>query len=464
MYLAHERKVGNRPVALKISPASGNEPSIQGRLDHPHIVQVFNVVKDHKTGLRGMAMRYMPGASLEQVIQKVKPESHPQSADVLWKVLLEDVSDKTPPPSWPGFPASGTYAEGVAWIIAKLAEALAHAHSRKVLHRDVKPANVLLTLSNGPLLLDFNLSHDPSALDQAEAALRGGTVPYMAPEQIGAFLEPSLWANVGNTADIYSLGLVLCELLTGRRPSMPDDTKTAPHILRNLLKQRINHQPSPRADNPAVPHALEAIAAKCLVPLKAHRYQNASDLAEDLHRFLERRPLRHAVNPSRHERAGNWCWRNRTLLRSSAAASLVLIPALYLTFSPGQPPPPAPAIVVEAPTTSTRIKAKAFLDEGLVLLHQAKDGEDETWSRAASLFQQAVELDGSLYRAWQGLAHVAYHDNSYEQFQAFQSKAIDAARNSHCEKHVLVILIQQRAAATLLIGENIQTRAQPAIR
>ena len=84
-------------------------------------------------------------------------------------------------PEWRAFPISGTYAQGVAWIIGTLAGAVAYAHAREIHHRDIKPANVLLTLHHGPQLLDFNLAYDPHAAEQAEAALRGGTRSAPAP-------------------------------------------------------------------------------------------------------------------------------------------------------------------------------------------------------------------------------------------------------------------------------------------
>ena len=83
----------------------------------------------------------------------------------------------------------------------------------------MKPGNVLLTLQHGPQLLDFNLAESPHSADNAQSALHGGTLPYMAPEQIEAFINPDLWDKVGAKADIYSLGLVLRELLTGQKPS-----------------------------------------------------------------------------------------------------------------------------------------------------------------------------------------------------------------------------------------------------
>ena len=80
-----------------------------------------------------------------------------------------------------------------------------------------------LTLRDGPQLFDFNLADSPHSADQAQAALHGGTIPYMAPEQIEAFLDPELWDKVNARADIYSLGLVLRELVTGEMPELPPD-------------------------------------------------------------------------------------------------------------------------------------------------------------------------------------------------------------------------------------------------
>ena len=114
-----------------------------------------------------------------------------------------------------------------------IAEALHYAHGQQTFHRDVKPANVLLTIQHGPQLLDFNLAESPHSASQAQAAMHGGTLPYMAPEQIEAFLDPELWGKVGARADIYSLGLVLRELLTGQAPDLPGrDALAAPRHAR----------------------------------------------------------------------------------------------------------------------------------------------------------------------------------------------------------------------------------------
>src|SRR5262249_6410779 len=109
-----------------------------------------------------------------------------------------------------------TYVEAVVWLGARLADGLAHAHERGIHHRDLKPANILLTDEGQPMLLDFNLSADSKIRANASAAVIGGTLPYMAPEQLDAFVGGN--QPVDGRSDIYALGIILFELLTRRHP------------------------------------------------------------------------------------------------------------------------------------------------------------------------------------------------------------------------------------------------------
>jgi serine/threonine protein kinase len=330
VYLAHEEAVGDREVALKVSRDRGKEPSIQGRLDHAHIMPVLSVTPpDPETGLHGLCMPYRPGLPLNEVIERLAPASRPRRAWALWDAIIPRVmaerKERPSTPGWQGFPLKGSYAEGVAWVVAVVARALEHAHAHGVLHRDVKPANILLTIRDGPQLLDFNLAHAPHAADRAEAALRGGTLPYMAPEQLEAFLDPQHWDDVGEGADLYALGLLFRELLTGQQPEPPDPSLPLPRAIRDLLDHRLVAPPSLRASNPTIPHALDAIVARCLAYRPADRYPNARALVEDLERFLAHQPLRHAKNPSQREAASNWVRRNRLRLVVGPGAVAALV-------------------------------------------------------------------------------------------------------------------------------------------
>ena len=208
-------------------------------LDHPHIVPVNSVVFQLDRGLRGLSMPLRQGLPLDEIIRRVRPADRPRRAILLWEVLVQGAVAGSPPltaderdtllregprgDGWSGFPARGTYAQGVAWVGMILARAIHYAHGMKTFHRDVKPGNVLITVHHGPQLLDFNLAESPHSAQHAESAMLGGTLPYMATEQIEAFLNPELWGTVGAKADLYSLGLVLRELLTGQAPDLPDD-------------------------------------------------------------------------------------------------------------------------------------------------------------------------------------------------------------------------------------------------
>ncbi|HWE36509.1 MAG TPA: protein kinase [Isosphaeraceae bacterium] len=335
VYLAQEADI-DREVALKVSRDQGREPSILGRLGHPHIVPILSVAHEPATGLRGLCMPYRPGVPLDEVIRRLfeRPGPAPAAARAVWEAIAPRGSPAEPAdPGWEGFPARGTLAEGAAWVVATLARALEHAHGLGILHNDVKPANVLMAVAEGPQLLDFNLSHDPFDADRARSALRGGTLPYMAPEQLDAFLDPARWGAVDRRADVFALGLVLRDLVTGDRPVGPDPVLSLPRAINDVRDLRARSLGPARALNPGVPHALDAILAKCLANDPAARYATADALAEDLDRFRARLPLKHVRNPSRAEAVGNWARRRR--LPIAAILTLAVVVGLVQASGPG---------------------------------------------------------------------------------------------------------------------------------
>src|SRR5581483_3442458 len=171
-----------------------------------------------------------------------------------------------------------TYVQAAAWLVARLAEALHHAHQRGIQHRDIKPSNILLGAEGEPMLLDFNLAQS-CADGQAQAhATLGGTIAYMAPEHLRAVAArtPDLSRQVDQRADIYSLGMVLYEVLAGRTPfDQSGSYLLLPPQLEAMALERGKNIPSLRKARPDVPWGLESIARKCLAPDPARRYQSA---------------------------------------------------------------------------------------------------------------------------------------------------------------------------------------------
>ncbi|HEY4263037.1 MAG TPA: protein kinase [Schlesneria sp.] len=279
----------NRLVALKMllsgpyaSPQEVarfvRESRAVAELQHPHIVQVYDV-GDLETRPY-FTMEFLEGGSLAQKLAGV-PQSSRRSAEV----------------------------------IATIADAVHSAHSKGIIHRDLKPANILLTAEGIPKIADFGLARhlvDDAKLTMTDA--RVGTPSYMAPEQALGKL-----GTIGPSVDIYALGTILYEMLTGRPPFRAD---TAIETQRQVVT--VDPVPPSRL-NANVPRDLETICLKCLQKDPMRRYSSAQELVEDLGRYLNGQPV-HARPVSLGERI--WRWRNRN--KHLAAALSVVISLLIL--------------------------------------------------------------------------------------------------------------------------------------
>ncbi len=222
-----------------------------------------------------------------------------------------------------------SYERAVQWIGARLAEALYHAHSRGILHRDVKPGNILIGQDGRPMLLDFNLAYVSSETDEQRCI--GGTLPYMAPEHLAAFARgDSGEGTVDERADIYSLGVVLYELLTGRCPFPNCSAGSTRAKLQQLIDSRKQPPPSVRTVNPRVSPGFAAIIDKCLQPDPAQRYQSTDQLAEDLQRDLESLPLRYTREPSIRYRVRKWCRRHPKITFGGSVMAVALVAVALL--------------------------------------------------------------------------------------------------------------------------------------
>jgi WD40 repeat protein/serine/threonine protein kinase len=264
------------------------EAGALAKLRHPNIVQVYDV--GEHAGRPHLAMEFIEGGSLA-----ARTSGTPQRS------------------------------ETAAMIVEALARGVHHAHQRRLIHRDVKPGNVLLHWVDEvperpscegciPKVTDFGLVKDlnqGAGLTQTRDIL--GTPSYMAPEQ-----AQGSGSAVGPLVDVWALGAILYELLTCRPPFNGES------VLDTLLQVRFNEPVRPARLQPRVPRALETICLKCLEKEPAKRYASAAALADDLRRHLEGRPIQ-AQPPSVSSRVWRWCRRNPGVAGLGAAVLLLLL-------------------------------------------------------------------------------------------------------------------------------------------
>ena len=271
VYLARQVEL-NRRVALKMLSGHYGDEELQrfraeaetaAGLHHTNIAHIYEV-GEHE-GAPFYSLEYVEGGSLADLLRTKPPELR----------------------------------TGVELLI-RVARALHFAHQNGVVHRDMKPANVLLDAEGVPKVADFGIAK--RLKDQTKLTLSGavvGTPTYMAPEQAKGTSR-----DVGAAADIYSLGAILYEILTGRPPFLPEESETAMTV-RVLTEDPV----SPAYHRPGIPRDLETICMKCLEKQPPDRYASAADLADDLRRFLDDESIL-ARPPTRATRTLKWSKRH----------------------------------------------------------------------------------------------------------------------------------------------------------
>jgi hypothetical protein len=219
VYLATELSL-DRQVALKISANAGREARTMAGLEHDHIVAVFHETTSQTHGARIICMQYVQGPNLAELIDGLArvPVEERSGAKIL------ELVDAAAGPTLFNAQAlhdrqaleASDYESACLWIGTRLAEALAFAHERGILHLDVKPANILVNRYGRPMLTDFNVALTPSDLAAEDSSVIGGTLSYMSPEHHEAFTtkDTARMGRIDRRSDIYALAVVLAELLT----------------------------------------------------------------------------------------------------------------------------------------------------------------------------------------------------------------------------------------------------------
>ena len=299
VFLAEESDLDHRLVVVKVSTRRSAEPWLLGRARHPHIVEVLREVSAEDGSLHLVVLPFLGGATLGDLLRVRR--RRPRSG----RALLDDL-DRAGAPEYieagDSRPARArlaelSYSRAVAWVVARLAEALDHAHRRGVSHGDIKPSNVLITGDGLPMLLDFNLAVD--GRDLGASGDVGGTLAYMAPERLRAVAEPEIGGQFRPAdrlrADLYALGLVLVEALTGVPPTVPRRRLSARELAATLAEMRSRPTRLPRS----VPSALRPVVARLLQPDRRDRYGRGTDLAADLDAYATGRPTVNAGRSGR---------------------------------------------------------------------------------------------------------------------------------------------------------------------
>jgi WD40 repeat protein/tRNA A-37 threonylcarbamoyl transferase component Bud32 len=362
----------NRTVALKMILAGQlasatdvqrfhTEAEAAANLDHPNIVPIYEV-GEHE-GQHYFSMKLIEGSSLAEQLARFTQEPR-----------------------------------ATAKLLAAVARAVHHAHQRGILHRDLKPGNILVDLQGQPHVLDFGLARRvEGTTGQTQTGVIVGTPSYMPPEQ--ARSEKLLTTAV----DVYSLGAILYELLTGRPPF-----KAGTHLA--TILQVLKQEPErPRVLNPRTDRDLETICLKCLEKEPHKRYGSAEALADDLQRWLAREPIQ-ARSVGRGERMWRWCRRNPVVagLLAAVALSLVTGTAISSYFA---------IQATERAEEATREKNRA--DENAQTALQERDRANakvaEALANAKRADDNAAEARASLYAGHMNLAQAAWENGRVAQ-------------------------------------------------
>jgi eukaryotic-like serine/threonine-protein kinase len=328
VYEAEQISLGRR-VALKVLPFAAtmdprhlqrfqNEARAAACLHHQNIVPVHGVGADR--GVHYYAMQFIEGRTLAALIaeqrQDPKAELAQQPTQTFTATTPAADTVVRAKDTTVAAPRDAAYFRRVTEWGIQAAEALGHAHGLGIVHRDIKPANLMIDGQGKLWVTDFGLARVNTDSGLTMTGDLVGTLRYMSPEQ--ALAKRVI---VDQRTDIYSLGATLYELLTLQTAFDGADRQ---EVLRRIAFEEPR---SPRKLNKSIPGELETIVLKALEKNPDDRYANAQDVAEDLRRFLDDRPIR-AKRPSLRQRAGKWARRHKTVVNAAITVSLLTVVGL----------------------------------------------------------------------------------------------------------------------------------------
>ncbi|WP_156686836.1 serine/threonine-protein kinase [Mycobacterium sp. Marseille-P9652] len=337
VFLARQQSL-QRLVAVKVSANRDDEPQTLAQLEHDYIVRVFDqrILPDRECRL--LYMQYLPGGTLLNIVEAIRRAGRPPDSG---RALLDAVDDalesrgevRPVESSTRAELATLSWPETVAWLGKRLAEALHYASSRGVLHRDVKLANVLLAPNCTPKLADFNISFGRNVAGASPFTYFGGTLSYMSPEQLMACRPGHKFdaADLDTRSDIYSLAIVLWELLTGLKP-FDDSTAqaarsdSAESVGDTTALERMLAARAPGISSAALaalptncPAALRRVLLKALNADRDQRWSSGAEFAEQLQLCLDPR-ARDLVDPP----ARSWRLRLRPYFLLIASLAIMI--------------------------------------------------------------------------------------------------------------------------------------------
>lgn len=393
VFVARETGYENRQVAVKFCRKETHEARTLATLTHSGIGAVHYVRPVPETGMTAICMPLTSRTTLSDIVRRTKGRSaRPTSATEVWEEVRTRNGFESPTPEW----AQQTYIEWAQELMIGLAEALAASHAQDVVHCDLKPTNVLVTAEGKPTLVDFNVAFRRSAIESP--ANVGGTLPYMAPEQIGAFAGNG-FGSIGPATDVYGLAATIYEVLTGRLPF--GSATPADDGLKGLLERRRTRPESICAVNPQVTPEFEALLFDCLEYETERRPQSAEALMARLSEV--RRNAAADASTSRRQSA---------IRMTVAAAGLLLAVAILPSRDPAENSSNGPAAVSNQGT----VQATATREE--VVAQLVVDGYDafeaKEFKKAETLFADAIDKDPGHEGAVIGWIRANFHQGNVE--------------------------------------------------